>query len=50
MEQVADMSRVLAPNAQFLAHLMVEIFRERLRLLDAESVEIEIPGLFAALK
>ena len=50
MEQIANVRRVLARDAQFLAHCFVKIFRQRFRRFHAEPVKIEVPRVLPALK
>ena len=50
VEEIADMRRVLARDAQFLAHLFMQIFCQRLRCLYAEPVQIKIARVFTALE
>ena len=50
MEEVADALRIVGGNAQLFANAFVNVFSKRLGSFDAQSVKIEITGVFAALE
>ena len=47
MEQIADVRRVFARDAQFLAHLFVKILSQRFGGFHAQSMQIEILGVLS---
>src|SRR6266576_1506029 len=50
MEQIANMGRVFARDAQLLAHGAMVILRQRFRCFDAKPMQIKILGVLTALK
>src|SRR5256885_12362813 len=50
MKEIADARSIVAGDAQFFSHVLVQQFGERLGGFDAQTVQIEVTGEFAVVK